>query len=504
MLASLTGKSQFTQNDLIYYVGEGPDTAVIVIDFLDDTPDSCYAWGFLFDGADDVTGGDALAAIATDEQKLDFLIEGGFLTEIHYNAHTGVSDDPAFWGIWSRLADTDWESNDGLAEVLTNGAWWGCSYTDFDPAILPGEPIPAYESAKYDASMIQSWVGTGADSAVLVIDFVVGPSGEAMSYAWGYRFSGAMDAETMLNDIATSDVNLTINAGPFLDDIIFNGLEGLMADPHYWNTYSGTNLTDWTANTGIGTSISSGDWFGCSYDAWPARRPFNPISAIDSAAVPITDVDFMTGEGENMAVLVIDFNEWLPGESYSFGYLFETETVTAAEVMVALEDAIVFDLAFNLDGGFLNDIYYGASGESGIGGDPNFWSTWSAQNVGGWIPNVGITVEMSDGDWFGCSYSTWAPATPPSTPEVGYLVWGIEEEDATQLTLFPNPALTEFTVELAENSVIVIADVQGKVVLKKGYQSGLTTIDVSDLEKGVYLVTATVEGKSIQQKLIIQ
>ncbi|NOQ71554.1 MAG: T9SS type A sorting domain-containing protein [Crocinitomix sp.] len=504
MLASLTGKSQFTQSDLIYYVGDGPDTAVIVIDFLDETVDTSYAWGFLFDATGSVTGEDALTAIAADEAKLDFLIEGGFLTQIHFNAHTGVSGDPAFWGIWSKTAETAWESNDGLAEVLANGDWWGCSYTDFDPAILPGEPLPAYESANYDASMIQFWVGEGADSAVLVVDFVVGPSGEAMTYAWGYRFDGAMDAETMLNDIAAADVNLLVNAGPFLDDIMFNGLAGLAADPHYWNTYSGTNLTDWTANAGIGTSISSGDWFGCSYDAWPARRPFNPISALDSADVPLSDVEFIFGTGENKAVLVIDFNEWLPGESYTFGYLFEAETITAQEVMIGLEDAEVFGLMFNLDGGFLNDISYGASGEDGIAGAPNYWSTWSAQNVGDWIVNAGITTEMSDGDWFGCSYSTWSPATPPSLPEVGFAVWGIDEAETAGLTLYPNPASKEFTIELGENARVEILNGQGKLVLTQTYQTGLNTIDVSSLAKGIYVVSATVNGISTQQKLIIQ
>ncbi|MFT5819031.1 MAG: hypothetical protein ACI8ZM_000253 [Crocinitomix sp.] len=504
MLASLAGKSQFTQSDLIYYVGDGPDTAVIVIDWLDETPDSSYAWGFLFDATADVTGEDALTAIAADEQKLDFLIESGFLTEIHYNAHTGVSGDPAFWGIYSKMADTDWEENDGLAEVLTNGAWWGCSYTDFDPEILPGEPIPAYESAKYDASMVQFWVGAGADSAVLVVDFVVGPSGEAMTYAWGYRFDGTVDAETMLNDVASADVNLLVNAGPYLNDIIFNGLEGLAGDPHYWNTYSGTNLTDWTTNFGITTTINSGDWFGCSYDAWPARRPFNPISALDSADVPLSDVEFMFGSGENKAVLVLDFNEWLPGASYTFGYLFDTETITAQDVMIGLEEADVFWLEFNLDGGFLNDITYGAAAEEGLSGAPNYWSTWSAQNVGGWIVNTGITTEMSDGDWFGCSYSTWSPATPPSLPEYGYGVGGVNEFETAGLTLYPNPANTEFTIELAENTIVEIMDVQGNLVLTQTYQLGLNKIDVSNLAKGIYVVSATVNGTSAQQKLIIQ
>tara|TARA_B110000046_G_C13009620_1_gene406085 strand:- start:274 stop:1818 length:1545 start_codon:yes stop_codon:yes gene_type:complete len=504
LLTSLTVKSQFSQNDLIYYVGEGPDTAVIVVDFLDATEDTCYAWGFLFDATESITGGDALDAIALNENKLDYAIDGGFLSEIHYNAHSGIGGDPAWWGIYSKTTDTDWESNDGLSELLANGDWWGCAYTDFDPEILPGEPIAAYESEKYDASMIEYWVGAGADSAVLVVDFVVGPSGEAMSYVWGYRFDGTTDGETMLNAIAAADVNLSVTAGPFLDDIIFNGLEGLAADPHYWGTWSGTNLTDWTENVGIGTTVSSGDWFGCSYDAWPARRPFNPISALDSADVTFTDIEFMSGSGENRAVLVIDFNEWLPGHSYSFGYAFETETITAQEIMEGLQDEGWFWLDFNLDGGFLNDIVYGAAAEEGLAGAPNYWSTWSAKNVGGWTVNTGITTEMSDGDWFACSYSTWAPATPPSLPEFGYPVWGIDENQEADLTLYPNPATTEFTIDLVENSLVEIIDVQGKLVYQQFDQMGLNTIDVSGLHQGIYFVTASVNGKLARQKLIIQ
>lgn len=504
LLSSLTGQSQFTQSDLIYYVGEGPDTAVIVVDFLDETVDTSYVWGYLFDATADVTGGDALVAIGAEEEKLDIVIGGGFLNEIHYNAHIGVGGDPNYWGIWSKTAETDWDVNDGLLEVLANGDWWGCSYTDFDPAIAPGEPIPAYESAKYDASMIQYWVGTGADSALLVVDFVVGPSGEAMSYAWGYRFDGTTDGETMLNDIATADVNLSVDAGPFLDDIVFNGLEGIAAEPHYWGTWSGSNLTDWTMNAGIATTINSGDWFGCSYDAWPARRPFNPISALDSADVPLSDVEFMFGTGENKAILVLDFNEWLPGASYTFGYLFDTETITAQDVMIGLEEADIFWLEFNLDGGFLNDIIYGAAGEEGLAGVPNYWSTWSAPNVGGWVVNAGITTEMSDGDWFGCSYSTWSPATPPSLPVYGYGVGGVSEFESAELTLYPNPANTEFMIDLTENSLVEIVDVQGKTVLQQGYQVGLNTVDVSSLEKGIYIVSASVNGKTVKQKLIIQ
>ena len=67
---SVVGSAQFTQSDLIYYVGDGPDTALFVMGFLDETEDSSYAWGFLFDASEEITGADMLAAINADENQL--------------------------------------------------------------------------------------------------------------------------------------------------------------------------------------------------------------------------------------------------------------------------------------------------------------------------------------------------------------------------------------------------------------------------------------------------
>ena len=72
-LSAFFSSAQFTSDDVVYFVGEGPDTAYLEIDFLDGTEDSAYVWGFLFDDALDVSGGDILAAIAADEEKLDVI-----------------------------------------------------------------------------------------------------------------------------------------------------------------------------------------------------------------------------------------------------------------------------------------------------------------------------------------------------------------------------------------------------------------------------------------------
>lgn len=498
------GKAQFTQSDVVYYVGEGPDTAILVIDFLDETPDSSYAWGYLFDDSETVTGGDMLAAIAADEEMLSIVTGGGFLNDITYNAHDGIGGDPNFWGTWSKTEGTEWESNLGLGTTLVNGDWFGCSYTDFEPAITPGEPLPAYASSNYSASDISFWVGSGEDSAVFVIDFITPGYAEAVTYAWGYAFDGPVEASEMLNDIDEADVNLSINAEAFLNDILFNDQAGLAGDPYYWGTWSGTNLSDWVMNTGISTEINDGDWFGCSYGEWPSRRPFYPISAIDSADYVLDEIPFLVGSGENQVVLVIDYNEWMPGQSYAYGLQFEDETITAQEVMLQLEASGIFGLTFELTGSLVQSIECDITGESGLGLDPYYWSTWSARNAGGWEMNAGIIEVLTDGDWFGCSYSAFSPITPPSLPQDGLVYWGLEEELNESFSMFPNPAIGQTQISLSNNATVQIVDIQGRIWFNEYVNEGTHTLDLSDLEAGVYLILVSADGKTEQQKLVIQ
>lgn len=493
--------AQFTTEDIVYYVGDGPDTAYLVIDFLDGTEDSCYAWGYLFDDAVDVTGGDMLAAISDDEEMLNAVIAGVYLSDIYYNNHAGVMGEPGYWNTWSRTEATEWESNGGLPTLLENGDWFGCSYIEIGPAIAPADPLPAYESSKYKSDMIQFWIGEGPDSAVFVVDFVTSEFGEAMSYAWGYAFDGPTDGATMLNDISEADVNLSVNAEAFLNDILFNGLEGLAGDPYYWGTWSGTNLTDWTMNAGLGTVVNDGDWFGCSYAAWPPRRPFYPISAIDSAAFPIYDVEFIDGIGTNEVVVVIDFNEWLPGKSYVYGYHFDTETITAEEVLLGLQESGIYGLTFDLGGGFLNSIENELTVDLGIGGAPNYWSTWSASNTGGWELNSGIGEEMSDGDWFACSYTAWAPATPPSLPQNGVFTFGLNEGKISNLSIYPNPSRGAFQIVVEEDVNITLVNMQGKRLLFDQLKEGTHQMNLTTLVPGTYLLI--VQNDDLYQSEVI-
>lgn len=68
----------------------------------------------------------------------------------------------------------------------------------------------------------------------------------------------------------------------------------------------------------------------------------------------------------------------------------------------------------------------------------------------------------------------------------------IDEHEATVVTLFPNPALNEITIERAEDSDIhayEIYDLTGRRVLTGTLENQSTTVDISSLPSGNYRVT---------------
>ena len=99
------------------------------------------------------------------------------------------------------------------------------------------------------------------------------------TFAMVFDASQNVTAEDMMTAIAMYDNYLSINMGAFLNDITYDAQEGLAGNPYYWSTWSATNTGNWRMNAGISEMLQNGDWFGCSYDAWPPPQPGTPVSA---------------------------------------------------------------------------------------------------------------------------------------------------------------------------------------------------------------------------------
>lgn len=495
VLCVLVGRSQ----DAAYYVGSGSDTAYLVIDFQDGTSDSSSVWGYLFDASMSVTGGDMLLDIAADEENLT-VSAGSFLNDITFNSHVGIGGTNGFyWGTWSKSGVNAWASNSGISEVLANGDWFGCSFTDFSPAIEPGVAQKAYASKWFDKSKVDYWVGSGPDSSYLIVDFVDDVYGEAVTFVWGVKFTGNTTGEDMLNAVAAADANFgVLISGGFLSDITYGSYAGIGGSPSYWGTFSASNLSDWTMNAGISAIVADGGMFGVSYAAWPPRRPVTPVNAVNPDAVRFSDINEWIGTGTDSAVIVIDFNDGTADESMALGYLFSG--ITTAEDALNDLDAHYGAMDVTIGSGFLNDISFDT--HAGIGGTNGFyWGTWSGTNGGNFEMNAGLSEQLSNGDWFGCAFTDFSPALPPSVSSPVQSTVSVTEFTEVTYSIYPNPTVGSISINIEglQGGAYVISDLSGKVVMN-GSLNNTTSISAEKLSAGFYNFTLiTNNGLSTQK-----
>lgn len=91
---------------------------------------------------------------------------------------------------------------------------------------------------------------------------------------------------------------------------------------------------------------------------------------------------------------------------------------------------------------------------------------------------------------------------------VGPTVGNAELEAQTAANIFPNPATETFTVLISDNQnldALRLLDYKGSVILQHNKLTSGSSIDVSGLSKGMYIVEMILgEGKIIRQKLVLE
>lgn len=328
------------------------------------------------------------------------------------------------------------------------------------------------------------WIGQGADSAVFIVDF--NDSSDFESYAWGILFNDSIDGATIVQLVAQADPELSVkvNSG-FLNDITYLQHAGLGGQPDYWSTWDGADMSTLTTNLGLASVIYHGDIFACSYtDFNPATYPGTPVAARDPFAFTFADVTTWVGQGADSAVLVIDFNDSATHESYAWGYLFDgtTDGTTMLDAIVNADP----QLQTVVTNGFLNDVTYGS--QAGLGGQPDYWSTWEATNMANWTSNLGLASSVQPGAYFGCSYTDFNPAVPPSTPVPATIPTGINQQHTPTLAVFPNPGTTHFIISSnASNGQYQLFDLKGNKIAS-GSWNAQQPVAWPDVDKGMYIL----------------
>ena len=204
------------------------------------------------------------------------------------------------------------------------------------------------------------------------------------------------------------------------------------------------------------------------------------------AQFDMAQVQYWVGAGADSSVLVVDFQDGLVGSAFAWGYL-HNGPVTAEAMLNDISDADPMFTAITT-GGFLSDVTYGD--HAGIGGSPDYWSTWSSNDQGGWYSNMGISEMVGNGGLFGCSYTDFDPAIEPGIAVPAAIPTGIREMRAAAVQAWPQPATDILNVRssAAGQQVVVLYDMAGSTLFREATNSAVATIDVRALPAGMYVL----------------
>jgi hypothetical protein len=405
----IPGDATIAANDILYWVGEGSESAIFVLN-IDNTS---VAWGYHFDANDEPTVGDMLVDIDAADPRLAYTIswETYEYTFFYVNHPLKLMTDNFRFKVDGVLADEyedfeDYDLTDNTIVVVSNrtdNVW----DTPISPATVATMPVDATISAEE----ILYWVGEGNNEAIIAINWGVPDT----ALAWGLRFSGDLTVTTALQALVAAEDRLTTNAAMSTFDyndgttsLTFQNVSGnymqfiLNGNPQAGLTSAVTDgaflkVGESAYGVGYDSTAFYGTWYPMGV-AWPTE--IHPVTAPDTtpvipvpeeATIAFSDILFWVGEGTNEAVMAVNWAD----TALAWGYRWDG-TATVADMMNHIAAA---DPRFSFTGtGMVSDINYidtAAGMTTPLGITPGYY--WSSTNNG--VMDWGMGQTLANGDF---------------------------------------------------------------------------------------------------------
>ena len=116
----------------------------------------------------------------------------------------------------------------------------------------------------------------------------------------------------------------------------------------------------------------------------------------------------------------------------------------------------------------------------------------------GWVDANGDTVSRAN------PYTFTVTADVTLVGTFRYDGVGIDEAEVSNVSLFPNPATSTFTVSATGMKEATVIDLNGRTVMTQNAADGTATFDVSKLAKGTYFVRIVGEQATAVRKLVVK
>lgn len=369
LAAGASATINFPASSVQYWVGSGSNSAVVVVAWDDAATPTALAWGVRWNGT--VSALDLIDSIQTYDSRFS---NGSSATaaSVTYNDGTVVlTSDNNWWcytvnGAWATVGYTGYYMSDGDIMELSGSCDFSMTSavaaTDPNPAPGPS-PDPDPVDATIAFSDILYWVGSGSDSAALIVNY----GQPDTAFAWGFLFNGTTTAQAMLDSIAAADPRFWYVGSPSMGgDIhfILNNGDTLGLSPvgalgyNFW----WANLNGRSAGAGIGATLHNGyvfkygdlnsaigwDTLGgyCMEEAWikaptpvsvpdttPILDTIVPPPSLVDATVDLADITCWAGSGPDSTALIVSFAN--PDTAFAWGVLING-TTTSADMLDAV------------------------------------------------------------------------------------------------------------------------------------------------------------------------
>ena len=376
----------------------------------------------------------------------------------------------------------------------------------------------AQQDATIDPADIRYWIGEGENEVVFIVNWAEPDT----ALAWGYRFSTeTVTIKDVMDGIAAVDNRFSYDSpnGSWLNDIFFNDgfLDLNLVEPMWvsylidgvssWNTFDVQTLVD-------GNYVKWGDTH-CGTLVDPVNYVYvweKEVAAVyplaSEAKIEPSEILYWIGEGQNEVIFAVNWNE--PNKCLAWGYRFDEETVILKDVM---DDIVAVDRRFNYvtnDWG-IEDITFN-EGELHLA----LAGQWWLYNVNGMMGWYGYDAEpLANGDFIKWGDESCATEIAPwtyvweQTVEPVTVYDGVIESMNSSLSLYPNPAVSETFVTMANAGVSTVSvyDIQGRLISKESVNAVAgekVRLSTATLNSGVYFVTVSDDSAVRTAKLVVK
>ena len=374
----------------------------------------------------------------------------------------------------------------------------------------------AQQDASIDPANIRYWIGEGENEVVFAVNW----NEPDTALAWGYRFNEeTVTVEAVMNAIAEADLRFGYSgANGWLSDITFNdGNLDLKLAGYYWmylvngemamNLYSDQTVVD-------GDYIKWGDE-SCGTLLDPENYVYvweKEVTAVypyaQEAIINPEEILYWVGEGNRELIFAVNWNN--PNICLAWGYRFNDAIIVVKDVMDAIA-AADSRFAYDASAGFVSNITFD-EGELHLA----LSGMYFLYNVDGFAAPLGYEEMPVDAG----SFIKWGDESCATEIAQWTYVWtqtvepvsvytNVNENNATSLSVYPNPASGEtfVTIENEGMNEISVYDMQGRLVSKQVADAMVgeqVRIDTEKMKAGVYFISVSNENAVGTSKLVVK